>query len=315
MENKENYISDELLAAYLEGNTNEEETLLVLQAMKKDKALQETLSIAISIDEEQEKSQDFLPMLQMAAESGENICSVLCEADIMKRRGFQVDVKCLLETAHSHGWLKAGGTPLHCVGKLLEEERLMVVRKYNATCKDIQEALLLHNDVIVVVDSDKLYPNQIDNEDLPNHAILVLSLNHESNDVELYDPQKLQPITHAIMADFTRAWKESHNYMVRILNSPFEYQPQPIPLDDISLTDDFFELREAIAENAHNVWAKARMAEGWTYGPERDDEKKQHPDLIPYSALPDNEKDYDRLMAMNTIKLVKKLGFKITKEE
>ena len=40
---------------------------------------------------------------------------------------------------------------------------------------------------------------------------------------------------------------------------------------------------------------------------------KQHPDLIPYSALPDGEKEYDRLMAVNTIKLVKKLGWKIVK--
>ena len=75
------------------------------------------------------------------------------------------------------------------------------------------------------------------------------------------------------------------------------------------------ELREAIAENAHDVWASARIKEGWTYGQVRNDEKKQHPDLIPYSALPDSEKEYDRLMAMDTIKLVKKLGFDIVKQK
>ena len=40
---------------------------------------------------------------------------------------------------------------------------------------------------------------------------------------------------------------------------------------------------------------------------------KKHPDLIPYSSLPDSEKEYDRLMALDTIKLVKKLGFEIVK--
>ena len=75
------------------------------------------------------------------------------------------------------------------------------------------------------------------------------------------------------------------------------------------------ELREAIAENAHDVWALARIREGWTYGAERDDQKKQHPDLVPYSALSDGEKEYDRIMAMNTIKLVMKLGFGIERKK
>ena len=56
------------------------------------------------------------------------------------------------------------------------------------------------------------------------------------------------------------------------------------------------------------------MREGWTYGPVRDDANKKHPDLIPYSALPDSEKEYDRQMAFDTIKLVKKLGFDLIKK-
>ena len=95
--------------------------------------------------------------------------------------------------------------------------------------------------------------------------------------------------------------------MVRVLQSVEEYNPQPINLDNIPLGEELNELIEAIAENAHDVWAVARMKEGWTYGPVRDDAKKQHPDLVPYSALPDSEKEYDRLMAANTIKLVRKL--------
>ena len=102
--------------------------------------------------------------------------------------------------------------------------------------------------------------------------------------------------------------------MIRVLQSIEDYEPQPINLDEIQLTDELLELREAIAENAHDVWATARMKEGWSYGPERDDANKKHPDLIPYSALPDSEKEYDRLMALDTIKLVKKLGFEIVKK-
>jgi hypothetical protein len=93
------------------------------------------------------------------------------------------------------------------------------------------------------------------------------------------------------------------------------YNPTPIDLSDVVLSEDLQELREAIAENAHDVWAQARQAEGWTYGPQRDDQLKQTPDMVPYSQLPDSEKYYDREMAMNTIKLIKKLGYDLMKRE
>lgn len=65
----------------------------------------------------------------------------------------------------------------------------------------------------------------------------------------------------------------------------FVYEPSPIGLDDVTLSPDLTELREAIAENAHEIWAKARTDQGWTYGPERNDQKKQTPDMVPYCNL------------------------------
>ncbi|MBO5471374.1 MAG: hypothetical protein J5976_02905 [Bacteroidales bacterium] len=94
-----------------------------------------------------------------------------------------------------------------------------------------------------------------------------------------------------------------------------EYIPNPIDISDVELSEDLNELREAIAENAHEIWAENRMAEGWTYGPVRNDELKQNPDLIPYSMLPESEKEYDRQMAIKTIKLLIKLGYDLIKRE
>lgn len=108
-----------------------------------------------------------------------------------------------------------------------------------------------------------------------------------------------------------KAWKCSSNYMIKIANEVAGYNPQPINVEDIDLDADLEDLTEAIAENAHDIWARARMDEGWTYGPVRDDTKKQHPDLVPYAQLPDSEKEYDRIMAMNTLRLVRRLGFHI----
>ena len=312
MANKK-YISDELLAAYLDGNTNEAETLEVLNAVKTDPELREIVDIALSIEEDEAETYDTLPMTKLAAESGSNICSVLCEAFVLHRRGVPFEGSDLLDMAQKNHWLTPQGSPLHAVGQLLAHYDLMVTRRYDATIDDICKALSADNDVLVVVDSDKLYKGREDREDAPNHTIIVLSI--EQDHVRLFDPSASETNVIVPMRYFLRAWKESHNYMVRVLQSADDYEPQPINLDCIQLTDDLLELREAIAENAHEVWAAARIKEGWTYGRERDDANKKHPDLIPYSALPDSEKEYDRLMALDTIKLVKKLGFEIIKRK
>ena len=91
------------------------------------------------------------------------------------------------------------------------------------------------------------------------------------------------------------------------------YTPNPINLDDVQLPPYLEDLKEAIAENVHEVWSAGRIREGWTYGHERDDKLKKHPDIIPYSELTDGEKQFDRETAMNTIKLVIKLGYEIIK--
>jgi len=92
-----------------------------------------------------------------------------------------------------------------------------------------------------------------------------------------------------------------------------KYIPQPADLTEVTLPQSLIELREQIARNAHEVWAQGRLSDGWTYGPVRNDALKQHPDLIPYEDLPDSEREYDRATAMNSIKLLIKLGYKITK--
>jgi hypothetical protein len=93
------------------------------------------------------------------------------------------------------------------------------------------------------------------------------------------------------------------------------YNPKPIDLSDVELTEDLNELREAIAENAHEVWAADRRAQGWIFGPHRNDEAKETPCMVPYNQLPESEKDYDRNMAMKTLKLLKKLGYDLIKRE
>ena len=91
------------------------------------------------------------------------------------------------------------------------------------------------------------------------------------------------------------------------------YIPNPVDTSKVQLPDDLVALTEQIAENVHDIWAQGRIADGWTYGETRDDENKKTPCLVPYSELSDSEKEYDRNTAIETIKLIVALGYKIEK--
>ncbi len=93
-----------------------------------------------------------------------------------------------------------------------------------------------------------------------------------------------------------------------------KYIPTPIDTSDFNLSEEMSQLVETLAENTHNVWAKGRMDDGWTLGPVRNDELKQHPCLIPYSELSESEKEYDRKTSVETLKVIQKLGWKIEKQ-
>lgn len=91
------------------------------------------------------------------------------------------------------------------------------------------------------------------------------------------------------------------------------YTPRPIDTSDIRLPEELNPLLEAMAKNVHEIWARARISQGWTYGEKRDDILKHHPCLVAYEDLPDEEKQYDRNTSVETLKLILKLGFEIKK--
>ena len=143
-----------------------------------------------------------------------------------------------------------------------------------------------------------------------------LKVSQQEGAVELFDPQTGNSVDSCSLENFLSAWGDSQNFLV-VANrqGDFVYDPQPISVADVELNPELLELGEAIAENAHEIWASKRRAEGWQYGMERNDEKLETPNMVPYSDLPEIERQYDREMAFQTLKLVKKLGYRIEKEE
>lgn len=200
------YISDELLAAYLEGNTNAEETLVVLNALKESLDLREALDISIQLEEEE-------PILQIAAEGGRNLCDVQCETFILRQRGIDCTVEELLEVAKEKHWIKKEGSPLNCIGNLIEHMGLKISRIYQASIEDLQNALKNGHSIIVAVDCDKLYPERPDEEDATNHAIVVRGIDGEN--VTIYDPEETSEVDIKLPL-FMSAWHESQYYMVSI---------------------------------------------------------------------------------------------------
>ncbi len=90
-----------------------------------------------------------------------------------------------------------------------------------------------------------------------------------------------------------------------------DYIPSMVDTSSVNVPKALIDLSEKIAKNTHEVWSAGRIADGWTWGPKRDDQLKQHPCLVPYEDLSEEEKEYDRRTSMETIKLILSFGYQI----
>lgn len=320
-------ISAEMMAAYLDGNATAEESRIILHAMMSDPKCRELMHISrmVDIDLGMNKGDvEFIPMTAMAASCDDgNLCCLECEKYVMRRRNIIYDENQLLQNALQNKWLKKDGTALHNIGRHLELQGLIVERRYKSELDDIVRALENGDDVIVAVDGGELLSDSwtehwedIRKGEMPDHTVVVLDCDMKNRTVTIFDPNSSNRKDIYPIDRFMDAWADSKYYLVAVNHKENKmYSPKPIDLSDVQLSEELNELREAIAENAHDVWAEKRIAEGWRYGEKRNDDKKENPCIVPYSQLPDSEKEYDRQMAVNTIKLMIKLGYDLVKRD
>lgn len=346
-------ITNELLAAYAEGNVSDSERTAVRQYLAEHPEELESVMIMMdedfdiqledkdrtapsrSFDEELDALLDeietdesnestplsILPLMSKATQNVEdNLCAIRCEGYALRAMGIDVSDEELKTEAESQGLLETDGTALYSIGQLSAKYGLFVSRKYDCTINDITKSLK-HGDIfIAVIDNTELIlkpeeSRQIDQlyGELPNHAVIIKSIDVDQNSITLLNPgdnneRHLYPLDR-----FIDAWNDSSNYL--IISNRNHYKPHPINLSKVTLDKDIIELREVFAENVHEVWAKARLDDGWKYGPVRDDSNKTDPYLLPYDLLPDREKDYCRIIAMDSIKCLKKLGWRLVKDK
>lgn len=210
--NYDNAYWDNLIAAYVDGSASPSEVRELLQAVKTNPSLREMMDVLARVDDAED---DAYPMFRMAAETKDNLCDFLCELFILRQRNIPFDKEELLSIARKNDWVQPSGTPLHAIGQLLASQGLNVTRRYDASLHDIQTALTAEYSVIAVIDSDKIYPERPDEEDAPNHAVVVLSVDESNETVTLYEPDAYSILDFSL-SDFLAGWHESKNYLVFI---------------------------------------------------------------------------------------------------
>ena len=336
-------ITNELLAAYAEGNVSDSERIAVrqylaehpeelesvmimmdedfdIQLEDKDRSFDEELDALLDEIEADESNEStppsILPLMSKAAQNVvDNLCAIRCEGYALRAMGIDVSDEELEKEAESQGLLKSDGTALYSIGQLSAKRGLFVSRKYDCTINDVTKALKYGDVVIAVIDNTELKfkPQEAKRLDLqygklPNHAVIIQSIDANKNSISLLNPGNVTEKQEFPLDVFFEAWNDSSNYL--IISNRRHYKPHPINLSDIKLEKEIVELKEAIAENAHEVWAKALKDEGWVYGHEHNDYEKTDPNLLPYDLLPEKEKESFRQMSMESIKFLKKLGWR-----
>ncbi|XP_070066573.1 ryanodine receptor isoform X6 [Drosophila virilis] len=87
------------------------------------------------------------------------------------------------------------------------------------------------------------------------------------------------------------------------------YKPAPLDLSAVTLTPKLEELVDQLAENTHNLWARERIQQGWTYGLNEDSENHRSPHLVPYAKVDEAIKKANRDTASETVRTLLVYGY------
>lgn len=102
---------------------------------------------------------------------------------------------------------------------------------------------------------------------------------------------------------------------IRLPNDPFMqangYKPAPLDLSAITLNVKMEELVDQLSENTHNLWAKERIQQGWTYGLNEDPDMFRSPHLVPYGKVDEAIKKANRDTASETVRTLLVYGYVI----
>ena len=231
-------ISDEQLAAYIDGNATKEEQIQVYSALQcEDPLINESVATIIDINNLQNDIMAMDPNVIMKDEyvgdinpylqTHDDTCAIKAQQIILSDFGIQCTEDELLQYSIEHGWYNEGTAPAH-VGNLLEVANIPVTRQSHANVFNLIDELSQGHKVIVGVDSDELWYNdsiggKIKNwlsdffGERPNHALIVAGIDtRDPNNIQVIvtDPGPGDYHKSYPLEQFMDAWADSGCFMV-----------------------------------------------------------------------------------------------------
>ena len=222
MEIRKDIITDELLAAFLDGNVTGEQAQSILSRAAEDSSLMEFLSIAADVPVYSADASDSLCAL--AAERDDKLCAVYCERYVMQCFGISESVESLVSVAHELSVLEPDGTPLFNLGRLSEHLGLSVSRSFCRKIDDVEEVLASGAQLIAAVDIGELDEERRAEEEMedliigprPDHCVVILSYDRSADEVVYYDPASGDIPLSVPLSVFMDAWEDSGFYMISV---------------------------------------------------------------------------------------------------
>lgn len=247
-----NKISDELLAAYIDGNTSSLENLFVETNLSNDANMMETTDImsdmmTFSQNEEYNNpftlNEIFSQPISIEMDTTNNTinatgiipdiqqqypdsCAIKSQQIILNEFGIDVNEDQLVQFSYDQGWYHAdgSGTSAENVGNLLETANIPVTRQENANVFNLVSELSQGHKVIVGVDSGELWGNKFEAwlkdlfiGDTPDHALVVAGIDTSDPDnimVIVDDPGNGDYHKAYPIDQFMDAWSDAQCYMV-----------------------------------------------------------------------------------------------------
>ncbi|KAM7408499.1 hypothetical protein PAMA_002295 [Pampus argenteus] len=102
------------------------------------------------------------------------------------------------------------------------------------------------------------------------------------------------------LVEFSKLPEQDRNHNLQMAQDtlryeqPSGYRPAPVDFSQVFLSPAHEEVVTLLAENDHNVWARERIKQGWTYGAQQDVKGKRSPYLVPYSLLDERSRRVGR---------------------
>lgn len=214
-------ISDELLAAYIDGNATLEECKIISNAGIDIPSfmMDVKLSSDIEIPADFAMDIDVNPYMQQYADT----CAIKSQQLILNDFGIPCTEDDLVKYSAEHGWYSGNGTSMEDVGNLLEEAGIQCTRQCDANVFNLVNELSQGHKVIVGVDSGELWGNRFTEwlKDFflgvtPDHALLVTGIDtSDPNNIKIIvtDPGTGEAGKAYPLEQFMDAWSDASCYM------------------------------------------------------------------------------------------------------